>query len=460
MNYSIRKKMFLISMSTTLLSFLMVLLCFNLISDYHIKKESTQQLNQAATMAYSMAVSPSTATHLEKEFQEGNQAKDVKLIITDKRKESLIYPQLPTEIAEVSSTAIRIPVQSNGSTVAVAEMQAIQSFALDHPIPQPTRADVNGTNYYLLEAQVGDGTTAVFYKNVQSLEDLAADFNLALLLLLVFFGMVTIGVTMGLTNGMVCSIRRLCSFANDIGAGKLQNQVLGLKEKELAVLEKDMNEMATRLAAYDVDQKTFFQNVSHQLRTPLMSIQGYAEGITSHVFEEEEVEDAAGIILTESDRLASLVDDLLCLSRADSGKPWGKVEIFNAMEALQDVMAQVKCIAREKEIDFSPQNGEILVTGNRQEFQHALLNILTNALRYANSQVRVVASCEEKTIHIIDDGPGIEEKDLPHIFKRFYKGKDGQSGIGLSIARTVIEGCNGKITAENQDGAIFTILLS
>ena len=107
-------------------------------------------------------------------------------------------------------------------------------------------------------------------------------------------------VVIRLTNGLVLSIDKLCSFSNDIGNGIFKPKMLNLKETELSGLETNMNHMAKKLSEYDAEQKTFFQNVSHELKTPLMSIQGYAEGISAKLFKSQKVIEAADIILEEN----------------------------------------------------------------------------------------------------------------------------------------------------------------
>lgn len=506
MSYSIRKKVFLISISTTLCGFLLVITFFNVIIRNYIHKEATIQLNHAIA-----SISPDTAVPIEAQYsitlvtddtkrlsqemepdniitfsvssipvvKEGkesvsavtaksvvipdetktavdsinwnlmNDTYDMDYFVLDTSNNSLIYPFSFEESSEKENATVNFYKEP--------EIVALKEYALNHDISAPQRVRLNTSSYYVMEKEIGNETKAVFYKNVQPLEDLAAAINTILFLLLLLSGIVTIAATMGLTNGIVHSIQKLCAFANAIGEGNLQQQQLQLKEKELSVLEKDMNTMAQKLSEHDIEQKTFFQNVSHELKTPLMSIQGYAEGITSHVFENEQTEEAANIILTESDRLTEMINNLLYLSRLDSGNYVKKEEAFDCTEILKETVEQFQLFAAEKEIEYEQIGEAFLIEGDWEGFQKAISNILTNALRYADCEIKISCDCENRMIEISDDGMGIDEKDLPYIFKRFYKGKNGCSGIGLAISFAAIKSMNGTITAQNKNGAVFTI---
>jgi signal transduction histidine kinase len=275
--------------------------------------------------------------------------------------------------------------------------------------------------------------------------------------LLIVISLLNIALNMGLTHGMITSIRKLCDFAKSIGAGDLREQKLNLKAKEFALLEKDMNKMAQKLSEFDVEQKTFFQNVSHELRTPLMSIQGYAEGISSHVFQEEKIEEAANIIVSESTRLGDMVENLLYVSRLDVQEHQSKKESIDLFAVIESVIESVGGLPNQKTIVWEKEGECFPVYGNEQELKRAFLNIVTNSLRYAKEKVHITGLSDQKLVQIQDDGAGIAEEDLPHIFQRFYKGAEGCSGIGLAITESILKDHHATIKASNQNGAIFEI---
>ena len=208
-------------------------------------------------------------------------------------------------------------------------------------------------------------------------------------------------------------------------------------------------------------QQTFFQNASHELKTPLMAIQGYAEGIQAGVMD---TASAAEVILAESDRMTELVDELLDISKIDMGRQQLALSEMDVRELLYDSIRAVEPTAAADGITITPDFPEtpIMVSCDDTRLRRAVTNILTNGLRYAHSQLRLTCRADKRhvTIRIQDDGDGIAEEDLPHIFERFYMGKSGKSGIGLALTKEIIHLHKGTIRAYNGDsGAVFEIML-
>ena len=206
-------------------------------------------------------------------------------------------------------------------------------------------------------------------------------------------------------------------------------------------------------------QQTFFQNASHELKTPLMAIQGYAEGIQAGVMD---TGSAAEVILAESDRMTELVDELLDISKIDMGRQPLTLSEMDVRELLYDSMRAVEPIAAGGGITITPDFPEtpVMVSCDDTRLRRAVTNILSNGVRYARSELRLTCRADKRhvTIRIQDDGDGIAEEDLPHIFDRFYMGKSGKSGIGLALTREIIHLHKGTIRARNGDtGAVFEI---
>ena len=206
-------------------------------------------------------------------------------------------------------------------------------------------------------------------------------------------------------------------------------------------------------------QQTFFQNASHELKTPLMAIQGYAEGIQAGVMD---TGSAAEVILTESDHMTELVDELLDISKIDMGRQPLTLSETDIRELLYDSIRAVEPAAAASGITIAPDFPEepIPVKCDDTQIRRAVTNILTNGLRYARSKLCLTCRPDKRNvmIRIQDDGDGIAEGDLPHIFERFYMGKSGKSGIGLALTREIIHLHKGTIRARNGDtGAVFEI---
>ena len=206
-------------------------------------------------------------------------------------------------------------------------------------------------------------------------------------------------------------------------------------------------------------QQTFFQNASHELKTPLMAIQGYAEGIQAGVMD---TASAAEVILAESDRMTELVDELLDISKIDMGRQQLALSEMDVRELLYDSIRAVEPTAAASGITITPDFPEtpVMVSCDDTRLRRAVTNILSNGVRYARSELRLTCRADKRhvTIRIQDDGDGIAEEDLPHIFDRFYMGKNGKSGIGLALTKEIIHLHKGTIRAYNGDsGAVFEI---
>ena len=208
-------------------------------------------------------------------------------------------------------------------------------------------------------------------------------------------------------------------------------------------------------------QQTFFQNASHELKTPLMAIQGYAEGIQAGVMD---TGSAAEVILAESDRMTALVEELLDISKIDMGRQQLALSETDIRELLYDSIRAVEPTAAASGIAIVPDFPEepVMLSCDDTRLRRAVTNILSNGVRYARSQLRLTCRTDKRhvTIRIQDDGDGIAEEDLPHIFDRFYMGKSGKSGIGLALTREIIHLHRGTIRAYNgETGAVFEITL-
>lgn len=205
-------------------------------------------------------------------------------------------------------------------------------------------------------------------------------------------------------------------------------------------------------------QQTFFQNASHELKTPLMAIQGYAEGIQAGVMD---AGGAAEVILAESDRMTELVEELLDISKINMGRQQLALSEMDVRELLYDSIRAVEPAAAGG-IAIVPDFPEepVMVSCDDTRLRRAVTNILSNGVRYARSQLRLTCRADKRhvTIRIQDDGDGIADEDLPHIFDRFYMGRSGKSGIGLALTKEIIHLHKGTIRAYNGDtGAVFEI---
>lgn len=231
---------------------------------------------------------------------------------------------------------------------------------------------------------------------------------------------------------------------------------------ELEELGRKIDKMASELKEYDIMQRRFFQNASHELKTPLMSIQGYAEGVKDGVFENNG--EALDIIVEESKRLKGIVDELIFLSKIETQEDFYKYSIVSINDLIEKSVAKVKGLSIKDNISMNLmlyKDANLRI--DRDKITQALVNVMGNCMRYAKSEVNIITSNDDKEfeIKICDNGDGFNESESEKIFERFYKGKMGGSGLGLAITKAIIEKHGGTIKAANSaaGGAEFQIKL-
>jgi len=248
---------------------------------------------------------------------------------------------------------------------------------------------------------------------------------------------------------------------------------------ELEALSRSLGEMGLQIKEHDLQQRAFFQNLSHELKTPLMSIQGYAEGIRDGLFPDPR--DALEIIIRESKLIKKQIEDITFLLKMDLLESFFQPKETSINDLLTEAIRQIEGIALLEDIDIHYEPGEdrlLIVDG--EKIITVLTNILTNSLKYGQSRVEIAtyveqdspaASATEATaatqssgryvIRIADDGPGLSAADLEHLFDRFYKGSKPGTGLGMAIAQQIAERHQGLLEAENAPtgGAIFALKL-
>ena len=229
---------------------------------------------------------------------------------------------------------------------------------------------------------------------------------------------------------------------------------------EVHSLTRSFNSMAERLQVSDQQRRNMLADISHELRTPITVIQGNVEGMLDGVYPVDEARLKS--IIEETQILSRLVEDLRTLALAESGALRLKREPTNLAGLIRDSVSGFEAQAKEKDIqiDLALAEGED-ANVDPQRIREVLTNLLSNALRYTPRGGSIKVNLMEAgfgternvTISIGDSGPGIEPVMLHQVFDRFYKSSDsGGMGLGLSIAKYMVEAHKGKIRAESEVG--------
>ena len=268
--------------------------------------------------------------------------------------------------------------------------------------------------------------------------------------------LLSLGLVQLLARGMTSPLREMASAARAMARGDYSRRVTVTSRDEVGELARAFTSMATDLAAVDAERRRLVADVSHELRTPLAALQALLENLADGVAapDPETFETA----LAQTRRLGRLVTQLLDLSRLESGV----VPLEREHTALAPLFAQavreVEVADRRVQLRTDVQPPDLTAHVDAERLHQVLANLLDNATRHspAGGLVSVTASRVGTSVRLVveDAGPGIAEADRERVFERFARadssrtGRDGGSGLGLSIARWVVDLHGGEIRAE------------
>lgn len=203
--------------------------------------------------------------------------------------------------------------------------------------------------------------------------------------------------------------------------------------------------LGKKLEQNDKAQKTFFENTSHELKTPLMAICGYAEEIEMGVI--TDYSQAGRMIVSQTERMSKLIEDILYLSKMESGTEPLKCEPIEMASLVQDILMPLEGIVNRRNLSVSLELDEGYVNGDPEKLEHAVANLITNSVKYAYSQIEI--SWKNQVLSIWNDGGELSTEDFSHMFERFHTGQNGNSGIGLALSKEIVEMHGWKLSAKN-----------
>lgn len=323
---------------------------------------------------------------------------------------------------------------------------------------------------------VADGKVAFIIQAARSLTERdrsLTSLGLTLMIASLVTTLVAFGIGWLMARVTLSPIQRVTQTAQMIGSESDFTRRVDYSgpQDEVGQLATTFNEMLSRLQdAYQrvsqalKMQRDFVADVSHELRTPLTTVRGNLALLRrTPPLPVDEQTDILGDLVEESDRLIRLVNNLLVLARADAGQSLGH-EPVHIRTVIEETCRQARPMDPEREIvEVMPE--DIVAVGDRDAVKQVLLIVLDNALKYSQGKITVWVGTEGPhcVIGVSDEGPGIEPEVLPHLFDRFYRGDVPAAtpgiGLGLSIAKTLIEGQRGSIAIESQSGQATQVWL-
>ena len=267
-----------------------------------------------------------------------------------------------------------------------------------------------------------------------------------------------------LARRMTQPLRRLGGAAGELAAGRSPEPVPAEGIDELDELADSFNEMAEQLALAHDAERAVLLSVSHDLRTPLTSIRGYAEGIEDGTVEPRE---AAAVVGREAGRLERLVGDLLALARLRQGVLEVGREPVDLAAVGREAEERLRPRAAEAGVEVRVEGESAMVTADHGRVLQVVSNLLDNAIRASPRGETVTIAVGAGELSVADRGEGIPEAEIPRAFERFYLraraggGSSEGAGLGLAIVRELTEAMGGSAAVENRPGggARFTIRL-
>ncbi len=260
-------------------------------------------------------------------------------------------------------------------------------------------------------------------------------------------------------------IQQVAAAATAIAQGNYERRMLVSGPAEIRELADDFNHMAAQVQAARQTERDFVINVSHELKTPLTSIQGFAQAMTDGAISDSEgMKRAAQVIQTEADRLRRMAVGLLDSARLESGELKLAHEPVHMNEIAQACVERLMLRARENQLTLLTDFGTLpVISGDGDRLAQVITNLIDNAIKYtpANGkitvQTRMLNNAGGVTLTVSDTGRGIPEEDLTRVFERFYQvdksranpQASSSSGLGLAICKQLVEAHGGTIGAQS-----------
>ncbi|GGL46512.1 HAMP domain-containing sensor histidine kinase [Sporolactobacillus putidus] len=360
---------------------------------------------------------------------------------------------------------------TNPSFVRVRDTQRLLS---GHPV-EFMSSDASGNRFYVVGKPIkaGSSTRSALYI-VSSMKKIDNSLlRLRNLLMLSGLGafLLALGMILIMSKLLSRPLLQMQKMTEKMANGNWDARLRVGSRDEIGMLGHSINDLAASLQRYRDTRRAFFSNISHELRTPVTYLQGYAKVLADGLVEsDKEEKQYISIIYQESVRLEHLINDLFDLSKMEEGQIKLTLEWLDLKEIIKTAVRKVKLKAEKKRLSLQMDLHDRVpdIRGDRRRMEQVLLNLLENAIRYTEKGsvlVRLVRHEEATVLSVSDTGIGISKEELPYIFERFYRveksraRKYGGTGLGLSIVKKYVEMQGGTVQVDSEPGTGTTFTL-
>ena len=305
-----------------------------------------------------------------------------------------------------------------------------------------------------LPIRASDGSaagTVMACCSAASLNALAESLLKTIIMAFLWVSLATLIAVYFISDKIISPIKDVSKAARSFAAGNFSTRVPVVGRDEVAELATAFNNMAGSIAGMEETRRTFLANVSHDLRTPMTTISGFVDNILDGVIKPEDQEHYLRIVSSETKRLSRLVQQLLDISRIESGSRKFTMTSFDICEMARQIIISFESKIEQKKLDvvFESTSDNMLVSADRDAIYQILYNICDNGIKFSREggkyRVSITQRGGKDYVSVYDEGIGIPEEDLPHVFDRFYKGDKSRGmdktgvGLGMYIAKTIID---------------------
>lgn len=240
-------------------------------------------------------------------------------------------------------------------------------------------------------------------------------------------------------------------------------------DSEIAVLLRNFNHMAEELGSIEMFRNDFINNFSHEFKTPIVSIRGFAKQLQNENLSEEKRKEYTEIIISEAERLTKMSSNVLLLTKIENQQFITNQTEYYLDEQIRNCIILLEKQWSRKNIEISLNLEKVRIFNDEELLSHLWINLIDNAIKYTDENGKITITLNETAdriyFSISDTGKGMDEQTIKRIFDKFYQADKSRSthgnGLGLSIVRRIVELCRGEITVDSKIGAgtTFTVML-
>ena len=296
---------------------------------------------------------------------------------------------------------------------------------------------------------------------------------LALILAFYVFSFIIATVlTLYISRYILSPVEHLSDASKKVAHGDFTVQIpLDSDSDELNVTISNFNSMVRELRSIETLRDDFIANVSHEFKTPLSAIEGYAMLLQEKNLGDKEREECARKILQSTARLNDLTGNILLLSKLDNQNYPQENTTFSLDEQIRQAILMFESVWTKKQIDIDCDMPDVSFVGPQSLLNHVWINLIGNAVKFVKGDgsgritVRLTPNEKNVVVAVTDNGIGMDDKTIAHIFEKFYQGdtsrRSSGNGLGLALCKKIVESLHGTITAKGApgEGSVFTVVL-